>query len=492
MKSVNTLFCMTAVALALEGCLPNDSGPGEPRVEFNAAQYVASEADGSALITVVRTGDVGGAASVAYSTSPGTATPDKDYQPQSGVLTWEAGDATEKTFEIPLLADSELERRETVILNLGGVDGVVLGENDKAELEIRDSKCAGLLSDNVSGRKELAAGCYLVTNDIYVGNGGQLILDPGVTLIFEAEARLEIDQGGSLQAIGSPEQRIVLTGAEKTPGYWRGVTFLGANSKDNRLSWVTIEYGGAGEREANLNVRGNSASRARLRVDNTLFSHSGGYGFILADSADIDDFSAIASTANKRGAGRMPMTYAPLLDAANSSFFGNQRDYLDLTPGVLEEDQVWPAINTVYGMETGVHTLHAQLTLQAGAVLGFASEAKLLVEGEGVLNAIGTPEARIVFTGQEQTPGYWAGIEIAGSDNDVASSFQYVDISYGGGAGNLANLNLSGVGEGLALASITNSTLTNSAGLGIRVAGENAFIQQSANFFSDNQGGDIN
>ena len=492
MKYISTIGALSTVCLALGGCLSTDSGPGEPRVEFSAEKYVSSEADSAALITVVRTGDVSKAASVGYSTSPGSATPGADYQPQSGVLTWEPGDATEKTFEIPLLADSELERRETVVLNLGGVDGVALGDADKAVLEIRDNECAGLLSDNVSDRRELEAGCYLVTNDIFVANGGQLILDPGVTLIFEASARLEIDQGGSLTAVGSPEQRIVLTGAEKTPGYWQGVSFVGADSQDNRLSWVTIEYGGASAESANLVVRGNSEKRARVRVDNAILAQGGGYGFIFRDSADIDDFSVITSTGNATGAGRMPMSYAPLLDAANSSFFGNKRDYLDLTPETLDEDQTWPAINAAYGMASGAHTLHAALTLQPGVTLAFDRDARLLVEGDGVLNAIGAADSRIVFTAQEQTPGYWAGIEIAGSNDDVASNFQYVDISYGGGAGSLANLNLSGAAEGLALASITDSTITNSAGLGIRVGPDNAFIQQSGNFFADNQGGDIN
>ncbi len=344
MKLKAAIFGLAATTM-LSACMDPGGQPGDPVVEFSNAEYQVNEADGTATITVVRKGDSSTPVSIGYSTNPDTATPGSDYRRTSGVLQWQPGDPAEKTFDIPILADTELERRERIVLNLGSADGVEIGTTDRATLTILDSACAGELSDNITAPRTLSNGCYLVTNDIFVQPGGRLTIEPGATLIFEAGARMQVEEGGALIAVGTPEQPITFTAAQKEPGYWNGLSFFGSDDDANQLSHVKLEYGGLGPDGANLSVRGNSFSGARLKISDVHLTGSGGYGFHFAEDAQIDNFTGIVTAGNESGAGLMPMTLIPVLDPASSHFAGNKRDYLDILPGALETDQNWPQLD---------------------------------------------------------------------------------------------------------------------------------------------------
>jgi hypothetical protein len=107
-------------------------------VQFNAANYVTNENSGLALITVLRSGDTAGTATVEYSTMAGTATEGEDYTNSSGMLIFGPGVASQ-TFQVPLRDDAAPEGPETVALTLlNPGDGTVLGSQDSATLTILD------------------------------------------------------------------------------------------------------------------------------------------------------------------------------------------------------------------------------------------------------------------------------------------------------------------------------------------------------------------
>jgi uncharacterized repeat protein (TIGR01451 family) len=106
-----------------------------PEIAFLMSNYTASEESGTATITVVR-GNAAAAATVNYSTSPGTATSGVDYTDVSGVLNFAIGQQS-ATFQVPLINDCTPDAGETVNLALTGAsDG---SPNDSATLSIGDS-----------------------------------------------------------------------------------------------------------------------------------------------------------------------------------------------------------------------------------------------------------------------------------------------------------------------------------------------------------------
>lgn len=113
--------------------------PTAGEISFSSATYSASEGDGTATITVTRSGAVGGA-TVDYATDDLTAATGADYVATTGTLSWGFGENGSKTFTVPLVDDDDSEPDETLRLTLSNVDGAALGANPTAILTIADNE----------------------------------------------------------------------------------------------------------------------------------------------------------------------------------------------------------------------------------------------------------------------------------------------------------------------------------------------------------------
>jgi hypothetical protein len=112
-----------------------------PLLRFSAPKYTASEAGGSATITVRRVGVLANQATVDFATSNGSATAGQDYTQTSGTLTFPPGVASQ-TFTVPITDDAIAEANETVSLALSNPQppsGVALGSLKTATITITDN-----------------------------------------------------------------------------------------------------------------------------------------------------------------------------------------------------------------------------------------------------------------------------------------------------------------------------------------------------------------
>ncbi len=137
-----------------------DDGPPPPgRVQFNAQAYIVSEDDGSATITVTRSGGQTSGLTVTYVSSDGTATAGSDYVAAAGTLVFAAGD-TSKSFAVPILDDALVEGDETVNLVLSNPTGpALLGDPSTAVLTIVDG------DEPRPGQVQFNAQAYVVSED---------------------------------------------------------------------------------------------------------------------------------------------------------------------------------------------------------------------------------------------------------------------------------------------------------------------------------------
>jgi beta-glucanase (GH16 family) len=76
--------------------------------------------------------------SVSYTTEPGSATPDRDYTPTSGTLTFVKGDVSEQTFTVPTYDNDKHDGDKTVILRLFDPVDIPLGSTFQARVNILD------------------------------------------------------------------------------------------------------------------------------------------------------------------------------------------------------------------------------------------------------------------------------------------------------------------------------------------------------------------
>lgn len=110
-------------------------------IQFSAASYSVNEGQPNVAITVVRSGDVSGSASVDFATSNGTADERSDYTTALGSLSFSAGE-TSKTFLILLTDDLYAEGNETITLSLSNAAGASIGAQAGAVLTISDNDFA--------------------------------------------------------------------------------------------------------------------------------------------------------------------------------------------------------------------------------------------------------------------------------------------------------------------------------------------------------------
>jgi uncharacterized delta-60 repeat protein len=108
-------------------------------IQFPKASYHVPEIAGIAATTVQRTGDTNGVVSVDFQTTDGTAEAGRDFEAQSGTLTFLAGEA-QKTIVVPVLGNGFLagDRSFTVCLSRP-TGGALLGTNAVAAVTLLDN-----------------------------------------------------------------------------------------------------------------------------------------------------------------------------------------------------------------------------------------------------------------------------------------------------------------------------------------------------------------
>ncbi len=116
---------------------------------FESASITVSESDGTAVLTVTRSGGSDGRVSVNFSTGSDddSAQAGIDYTENSGTLTWNDGDSAAKQIRINILGDSLKEGDESFSVQLSGPSGdAILGNQSRAIVSIKDSTNNGTLS----------------------------------------------------------------------------------------------------------------------------------------------------------------------------------------------------------------------------------------------------------------------------------------------------------------------------------------------------------
>ena len=72
--------------------------------------------------------------------------------------------------------------------------------------------------------------------------GGILQLDPGVEIVFDAEAWMTVRGNGVLQALGTETDPVIFRGAIATPGYWDGIRMSDTNFDTHILQHTILSH----------------------------------------------------------------------------------------------------------------------------------------------------------------------------------------------------------------------------------------------------------
>ncbi|WP_170113227.1 Calx-beta domain-containing protein [Ahniella affigens] len=116
----------------------NDTDVVLSNVDFLATTTAVGESGGSVLVTLQRTGDFSGAASVTVTSSDGSAAAGADYSSVNTAVNWAAGDGAPKTVTVPILPDLLVEGPEDFTLTVSAPVGAALGTNQSNVVTITD------------------------------------------------------------------------------------------------------------------------------------------------------------------------------------------------------------------------------------------------------------------------------------------------------------------------------------------------------------------
>lgn len=115
-----------------------------PNIQLSASTYSVGEAGGTVTITATRTGSSSGAVTADYATSNGTASAGTDYTAANGTLSWADMETGNKTFNITVANDSDVEDDETITVTLSNpTGGASLASPISATVTILDNDSAG-------------------------------------------------------------------------------------------------------------------------------------------------------------------------------------------------------------------------------------------------------------------------------------------------------------------------------------------------------------
>ena len=199
-------FTQLGADLATLTIVDNEFGPGT--ITFASTAFSASETNGTATISVLRTNGSQGAVSADFGTlTSGSAVASADYQPASVRFTWADGDVTSREFDVVVIDNFVTNVNRTVDLLLTNFTGGSIGGITNATLSILDNdslltftNCTNLTVSEAGLAAAISVARYGPANDAvsvsygfsdgtaqfgatndFVGTNGILSFNPGDT-----------------------------------------------------------------------------------------------------------------------------------------------------------------------------------------------------------------------------------------------------------------------------------------------------------------------
>ena len=316
---------------------------------------------------------------------------------------------------------------------------------------------------------------------------GNMTIAPSTSILFTGGGTFKITGGGMLTAVGTFGQPITFRGQTETAGFWDGITI--GSSTSNQMAFVNVKDTGANASiPAAIYLSG-----AKLSLQDSRISNNSKNGLVIAAStSDITGFARNIFSGTALSGVRLLAQQLKSLDLA-TNYHGtgagntpNGQAYIEVSASNLVAADVVSVIPQTYRVLAGFGVSGA-LTIQAGAILEFASGADLDVSATGSLIAIGTSTNRIQFRGATASAGFWKGITITSSN--TTNRLEFADVSH---TGSSATRQGAVFMNGASKLSIKDSSFSNNSYFGIyRDSVGSTLTDNGNNTFLNNPSGNI-
>jgi hypothetical protein len=366
-------------------------------------------------------------------------------------------------------------------------------ENSQAQtLDITSVSTDMVLEDRVNGVD------YTISNLVELN--ANLTIKPGVTLMFKDGAGIQVNESGSLTAIGASGNLILFTSESGRRSSWKGITVLSGNAK-NVLAYCKVEQGGAQGKFGTGNIIvGSSDKVAQVEISNSEITASGTDGILVAEGSVLNNFNGNKIHTNTAFPVSMHITDANKITGINQ-YVNNGKEFIKVTgngTSLINKVISLPSINESF-LINGAIAAGNSFNISAGSHVYMDNAAEIIIDGvagSGSFNAVGTAANPITIAAIYNGTGIWNNIRFRSSDSNN-NHIEYCTISGGGATGTShaeGMVSVTNDQNGSSNIVIRHSTIINSAAIGIYIESANSEYNSdiiSGNTFSNNVKGNV-
>ncbi|MBD3636235.1 MAG: hypothetical protein HUJ25_02745 [Crocinitomicaceae bacterium] len=368
-----------------------------------------------------------------------------------------------------------------------------LATNYSTEAEKDDGSCVydgnvvnGEITEDITTNTIIGSGVTKVCGTIDVT--AELQISAGAIIEMCSGASFNVQSSGSISAIGTASEPIIIKGETASAGFWNGIA-IRSNNPLNKLDYVTVKDAGAywGYEYANVFVDGS----AKLDIQNSTIDNSDQIGLFVSVASTLTGFSNNTFSNSQTGLMIGPDNI-DMLDINSDYLTGNSNNFIHVMAGTISTNTSWSKLSApilLHGLD-----IDAGLTLSPGLEIWVEANDLFNVNSTGYLSAIGTASENIIIKGRYASAGYWGGIKVA--SNNPNNVFNYVSISDGGSywGNDYSNIQITGsleidncsVSNGNSWGMYVNTSTTITSGGGVTTS---AATVESNNTFSSNGNG---
>ncbi|WP_133122076.1 hypothetical protein [Brumimicrobium salinarum] len=259
-----------------------------------------------------------------------------------------------------------------------------------------------------------------------------VVIEPGVRIEMRQDAYILVESNGSLDATGTPNDKIQILGGDDVKGHWKYIKYE-SNETNNKLIHCNIAHGGgAWNAQGMVTVQGS----ANLTVQNSSFTMGKEYGlFVSHREGKLPDFKDNYFDAfEKQPISLHTFGQSGTLD--NTTTFGSNNDMNDIrVHGDNYSNSVnVPKLNLPYYLANVFEITGGHTSFSPGVTLIMGQDTRIIASDQGSLSLDGTVTDSVRVYGASGIPGYWQSIVLESMKTE--NEFSYTTFNYGGGAWN--------------------------------------------------------
>lgn len=370
------------------------------------------------------------------------------------------------------------------------LSNISVARKDAAQAQVLDQSDINsdmVLEDRVNGVD------YMITKNLQVN--AKLTIKPGVTLMFEDGAGLQVNPNGAIVAIGTDGNEILFTSKAGKRGAWKGITVL-SNSNKNVLEYCKVEQAGADNEHGMGNVIvGDASTKAQIEISNSNISTSSNYGITIAEGSRLLSFVGNSITTNSSFPLNVFIADAQYL-ADGNVMSNNGKEFIRVYgkgDQAITQAIILKKLDEPF-MISGKVVSTTSFTVNPGARVYMDYDAQVVIDGtqtgNSFFSAVGNSTQPITISSIYNEQGAWKNISFVSSAS-ANNRIEFCNI-IGGGVQATANTGMLAVTSGSNVI-VRHNTISNSAAKGIYISRSSTYNSDitTTNTFANNAGGNV-